>query len=157
MGTCLAHSFANILMNHFESVHVYTYPLQPNAWFRYIDNIFMVWNHGSNELSKFISHINNACESISFSSETSEKSLSFLDIAVTKVNDHLETDLYVKPTDRNTYLPFNSAYPPQCMKGLPSGRFLRIRRTCSKTTAFEQYAAKKAALGKHLDWSCSKA
>ena len=51
MGTRLAPSFANIFMNHFEKVHVYTYPLQPNAWYRYIDDIFMIWNHGHDELN----------------------------------------------------------------------------------------------------------
>ena len=49
MGTRLAPSFANIYMNHFEDSHVYNYRLQPNAWFRYIDDIFMVWNHGGDD------------------------------------------------------------------------------------------------------------
>ena len=145
MGTRLAPSFANIYMNHFEDSHVYNYRLQPNAWFRYIDDIFMVWNHGDDELKKFINHLNAACKSISFSSEISRESLNFLDVTVLKKHNHLETDLYVKPTDRNTYLPYNSAHPRHCMKGLPYGQFLRIRRICSRMADFEKHAAKKAA------------
>ena len=145
MGTRLAPSFANIYMNHFENAHVYNYHLEPNAWFRYIDDIFMVWNHGKDELTKFVNHLNNACESISFSTEISEISLNFLDFTVRKIQNRLETDLYVKPTDRNTYLPYNSAHPKHCMKGLPYGQFLRIRRICTRTTDFEKHAAKKAA------------
>ena len=145
IGTRLAPSFAKIFMNHFEKVHVYTYPLQPNAWYRYIDNIFMIWNHGHDELNKFINHLNNACESISFSSDISKKSLSIFDVTVSKMTDHLETDLYVKATDRNTYLPYDSAHPLNCMRGLPYGQFLRIRRICTKTSDFELHAAKKAA------------
>ena len=145
MGTRLAPSFANIYMYHFEESFVYNYHLQPNAWFRYIDDIFMIWNHGKDELLKFINHLNNACESISFSSEISQESLNFLDVTVKKRHNHLETDLYVKPTDRNTYLPYNSAHPKHCMSGLPYGQFLRIRRICTRTTDFEKHAAKKAA------------
>ena len=59
---------------------------------------------------------------------------------------HLKTDLYIKPTDRNTYLPFASAHPKHCMRGLPYGQFLRIRRICSNDEDFEKHAAKKAAL-----------
>ena len=145
MGTRLAPSFANIYMNSFEDAHVYNYHLQPNAWFRYIDVFFMVWNHGHDELHKFVHHLNNACESISFSIEISRETLNFLDVTVVKRQDRLETDLYVKPTDRNTYLPYNSAHPKHCMKGLPYGQFLRIRRICTRTTDFERHAAKKAA------------
>ena len=89
-------------MNHFEEHFVYTYEKQPNAWFHYMDGIFMVWNHGADELNKFITHLNSACESITFSSEITRITLSFLDVTVPKVNDHLVTDLYVKPTDQNT-------------------------------------------------------
>ena len=145
MGTRLAPSFANIYMDFFEEKHVYTYLQQPNAWFRYIDDIFMVWNHGKSALDEFIHHLNSAIESISFSSEIWKKSLSFLDVTVSKMTDHLDTDLYVKPTDRNTYLPYDSAHPKHCMRGLPYGQFLHIRHICSKVTDFEHHAAKKAA------------
>ena len=50
----------------------------------------------------------------------------------------------MKPTDRNTYLPYISAHPKHCMKGLPYGQFLRIRRICTRTTDFEKHAARKA-------------
>ena len=46
---------------------------------------------------------------------------------------------------RNTYLPYNSAHPHHCMKGLPYGQFLRIRRICGKTEDYEHHAALKAA------------
>ena len=72
MGTRLAPSFANIYMNHFENAHVYSYQLQPKAWYRYIDDIFMVWNHGIDELNTFVNHLNNTCDSISFSMEVSK-------------------------------------------------------------------------------------
>ena len=60
-------------------------------------------------------------------------------------NNHLETNLFVKPTDRNNYLPFDSAHPYHCKKGLPYSQFLRIRRICSKPLDFTQNCGVKAA------------
>ena len=40
MGTRVAPSHANIFMSNFEEKYVYTYDLQPGAWYRYIDDIF---------------------------------------------------------------------------------------------------------------------
>ena len=51
----------------------------------------------------------------------------------------------MKPTDRNTYLPYDSAHPRHCMRGLPYGQFLRIRRICTRITDYELHAAKKGA------------
>ena len=42
MGTKLAPSYANISMMKFEEKYVYTYPLQPKLWKRFIDDIFMI-------------------------------------------------------------------------------------------------------------------
>ena len=150
MGTRLAPSFANIYMNHFEDNFVYPYPHKPTVWYRYIDDIFMIWDHGRDELNKFITYLNTSSESIKFTSEISGTELNFLDVKVKMENSHLTTDLYVKPTDRNTYLPYNSAHPRHCMRGLPYGQSLRIRRICSRDEDFKLHAAKKAAqLSKH--------
>ena len=46
MGTKSAPSNANIFMTKFEEKYVYTYPLQPKLWKRFIDDIFMIWSHG---------------------------------------------------------------------------------------------------------------
>ena len=60
-------------------------------------------------------------------------------------DNQISTDLYTKPTDRNTYLPYDSAHPKHCMRGLPYGQFLCIRRICSQDDDFEKHAARKAA------------
>ena len=43
MGTRVTPSYANIFMNDFEERHVYSYHLQPVAWYRNIDDIFCLW------------------------------------------------------------------------------------------------------------------
>ena len=45
MGTKLAPSFANLFMSKCEEKYVYTYPLQPILWKRFIDDIFFIWPH----------------------------------------------------------------------------------------------------------------
>ena len=54
--------YANIFMNNFEERHVYTHHLQPLAWYRYIDDIFCLWQHGEDELEKFTTHLNSVHE-----------------------------------------------------------------------------------------------
>ena len=145
MGTRLAPSFANLYMYHYEDKFVYPYHLQPKVWYRYIDDVFMIWDHGKDELDKFVTHLNMCNANITFSSEISPTHLSFLDVKVKLIENQLVTDLYTKPTDRNTYLPYNSAHPQHCMRGLPYGQFLRIRRICSNNEDFEKHSAVKAA------------
>ena len=69
MGTRVAPSYANVLMNNFEEKHVYTYGLQPRAWYRYINDIFCIWPHGEDELEWFTSHLNSVHSTIKFTIE----------------------------------------------------------------------------------------
>ena len=146
MGTKLAPSYANIFMSSFENKHVYTYHLQPLMWLRYINDVFCIWQHGKKELDDFLIHLNSVHRSIKFTCDQSDSSVNFLDTTVKVVNRKLTTTLYVKPTDRNNYLPFDSAHPYHCKKGLPYGQFLRIRRICSTENDFQGHCIHKAAL-----------
>lgn len=58
MGTRVSPTFANIFMANFEGEHVYAYPHQPTSWLRFIDDIFMLWDHGHIHLNNFFQHIN---------------------------------------------------------------------------------------------------
>ena len=58
MDIRLAPSFANILMGWFEDTYVYTYKVQSLLWKRYIDDIFILWQHGQNKLDEFIQYLN---------------------------------------------------------------------------------------------------
>jgi hypothetical protein len=133
MGTKLAPKYAITTVYHFEVQHVYTYGKQPLLWVRYIDDIFVIWQHGRDELTKFILHLNTCHTSFKFTHETSESKVNFLDTTVCKTADgDLYTTLYSKPTDAHMYLHYTSSHPKHCKTGLPYSQFLRIRRICTK-------------------------
>ena len=58
MGTRVAPSFVNTYMGKVEDDHVYTYRLQPFIYIRYLDDNFLIWQHGLEELHKFVEHLN---------------------------------------------------------------------------------------------------
>ena len=107
MGTKLAPSYVNILMFHFDTKHVYTYPLQPFLWKRYTDDIFLVVTYSLEELDDFISLLNRCHPTIIFTQELSVNEVPFLDLLIYKSATRLYTRLYVKPTDRHIYLKYD--------------------------------------------------
>ena len=93
MGTKLAPSYANLFMTKFEDKYIYTYPLHPQLWKRFIDDIFLIWPHGMNSLTKFIEHLNTVHPTIKFTSDISETRISFLDLTIYIEQSELHTRL----------------------------------------------------------------
>ena len=148
MGTRVAPTYANFFMGDFEDTHIYTYPLQPLLWVRFIDDIFMVWEHGEKELKSFLTHLNTVHKTIKFTSNNSHHRVNFLDTWVIKQKDgRISTDLYTKPTDSNNYLEFTSAHPAHTKRAIPLSQFLRLRRICTDRKNFTTHCIDK---GKHF-------
>jgi hypothetical protein len=140
MGTKVAPSLANAFMDSYEDNFVYSYHTQPHLWKRYIDDVFCIWTAGQETFDDFVTHLNQSHTSIKFTSEQSNKEVSFLDTKVILHNNRLTTDLYTKPTDTHSYLRYDSAHHPSCKKTLPYSQFLRLRRICNNDQLFEQHA-----------------
>ena len=139
MGTSVAPSYANCFMGEWEDTHVYTYPLQPLLWKRYIDDIFIIWTHGMEELNKFFSHLNECHETIKLTMEHSTSEVPFLDCNVYIKDNKIYTELYCKPTDSHNYLRFDSCHPKHVTRGIPYSQLLRVRRICSETHRFRDH------------------
>ena len=80
---------------------------------------------------------------IKFTTESSDSSVSFLDVLVTRKQDVLETDLYCKltsvhtsDTHQNQYLQKTSCHLGHVKKAIPYSQTLRIRRICSDQEKF---------------------
>ena len=128
MGTKLAPSYANLFMTKFEENHVYTYRLQPTLWKRFIDDIFLIWQHGLDSLLEFIKHLNSVHSTIKFTSDISPTEIAFLDLITYIKGYKLYTRLHTKNTDRYMYLNFNSEHPMSLKGSIPYSQFLRLKR-----------------------------
>ena len=53
MGTKMAPSYANIFMGQFEKKMLASFPHKPLVYFRYTDDIFMIWTEGEDTLNQF--------------------------------------------------------------------------------------------------------
>ena len=54
MGSRVALTFANTYISKFDDDHGYTYRLQPFMYVRYFDDTFLIWQHGLEELYRFV-------------------------------------------------------------------------------------------------------
>ena len=140
MGTRVAPSLANIFVYHLMRKALSGYHLKPLVYKRFIDDIFIIWTHGTEEWHKFVDYLNKQHQTIKFTSEFSKTSINFLDTTVKLKNGKLETDLYTKPTDTHSYLHYTSAHPKHCKEHGPFSQLLRIKRICSRTEDYEKHA-----------------
>ena len=112
VGTICAPSYANIFMDHFE--RKYKYPLikgKSLIYFRYIDDIFLLWTETKNEPGQFFKDLNKKHSSIKFDYKASKDRIVFLDNEIYLHKGKLRTKMYRKETDRQHYLHIKSEHP----------------------------------------------
>ena len=95
----MAPSYANIFLDKLERQLIEQAEIKPHTWWRYIDDIFIIWTEGENSLKDFIDYLNSAYGTIKFTWKWSHKEVEFLDVKVINDSGKLETDVYIKPTD----------------------------------------------------------
>ena len=100
-------------------------------WRRYIYDIFLIWDHGENELKQFIEKLNEFHPTRKFTCGYSRERIHFLDVQVILENNEISTDLYVKETDLHQYLHQSSCHPCYCVKSILNSQALRLNRICS--------------------------
>ena len=140
MGTPMAPTIANLFMGKLEQDLLRKSPwnIDIEFWRRFIDDIFILWQHGEDELKLFVNWLNEQHDSIKFTSQYGRKEVPYLDLNMSIENGKITTDLYKKTTDTNTILPFSSCHPRHCVRGIPYGQCLRLRRICSKDSDFKK-------------------
>ena len=116
MGLPLSPVIANLYMEFFEKLGIDTTPLKPKMWKRYIDDTFVVWEHGlESELTSFLEHLNSFRPSIQFTCEVEEGSK--LPVQLVRNGSSLETRVYRKKTHTDRYLHYNSHHHPRVNVG----------------------------------------
>lgn len=138
IGTKMAPPYAILFMASLEEKFLETCVFKPWLWWRYIDDIFMIWQHGEEKLKEFLELLNAAHPTIKFTAEYSDKKINFLDVQVIKEGDRLVTDLYTKPTDTHQYLHSTSCHVYHSKRSIPYSQTLRLNRICSEGKFFDK-------------------
>ena len=99
IDTKLALPYAILFMAPLEVKIFSKVKKKPSVWWRYINNILFIWEHGEESLKEFINEINSFHPTIKFTSDWSKEKVNFLDVDITLKNFVLSTDLFVNPAD----------------------------------------------------------
>jgi len=93
-------------MEEFEDVAPSREAYQPTYYFHYVDDTFVNWLHGPEDVNDFLNHLNNILLYIQFTFETeSNRHLSFLEIdTYGRQDSSLWHNVYRKPTSINLFL-----------------------------------------------------
>ena len=137
MGSSMAPSYASLFTGKLENDFLNARVLKPTLWLRFLDDIFMIWDHSLNELHSFIDTINNLHPCIKFTHTISQKSVTFLDVKVSKEESlDICTDVFEKETNIHQYLDYTSCHPKKCKDSIPYSQAKRYRRITSDDNKF---------------------
>ena len=137
IGTKSAPPYACIFMDEVETEFLKSQELQPFLWLCYIDDIFFIWTHGTQELDSFLNELNKFHPNLTFTYETLEERVNFLDLNVSIRNGAISTDLYIKPTDGHQYLHYKSSHPEHIKNSIPYSQALKLSGICSSEKDFK--------------------
>ncbi|CAJ0962562.1 unnamed protein product [Ranitomeya imitator] len=142
MGSNVAPPYANAYMGHYEDTLRYTHELFRNhvlTWKRYIDDVFCIWRGDLDSLQTFFQFLKTAWPGLDFTMTHDSHQISFLDTLVNKdTNGNLSTDLYSKPTDRNSLLHYDSFHPLNMKKSIPKSQLNRVTKIVSDPASKDQ-------------------
>ena len=100
-------------------------------YFRYLDDIFLIWRRDLEGLEFIKSLMNGVDKKIKFTFESSDdnpsNSIPYLDVELYIQNGKIITDIYSKNTDSYNYLPFSSCHPRHCVTNIPYSLARRIK------------------------------
>ena len=112
--------------------------LKPIVWWRYIDDIVMLLQHGEENLKIILEALNCCHPTIKITADYSEHSVNFLNVSVKKLSNRLITDVHIKPTDTHQYLHASSCHVFHSKKSIPFSQALRFNRICSENAFFDK-------------------
>lgn len=143
MGKRFAPNYANIFLAKWESEALKKCPKQPYAYFRYLDDIFIIWQHSLEEFDAFFQILNSHESNINLKQTISDKSINFLDIIVYKgpqflEHKRLDTKVYFKPTDTHELLHKSSYHPKHTFRSVVKSQLIRYHRICTHKKDFEE-------------------
>ena len=114
----MAPAYAIIFMESVENSFLSSFPHKPTVYYRYIDDIFMIWSHGIDKFEQFLHNPTNTHHNTTFAYEVST-ALPLLDVLIRINNNNtIYTTAYCMPTDRHSYLHYKGNLPIHLMHDL---------------------------------------
>ena len=139
MGNPMTPAYASLFMGKLEQDFLKSRSLAPSIWLRFLDDIFMVWDHSIESLHSFIDALNSFHPPIKFTYNISTKTVNCLEISDSKFeNLEFVTNVYVKSTNVRQYVEYSSCHPKSCKNGIPYSQGKRYRRIISNDKKFEE-------------------
>ena len=118
--------------------HIPIYKRKFITFLRFIGDLFIIWTDAKEELLKFINELNQKHKPIKFDFKYSKTKIEFLDVLVCKhINNELQTTLYKKATNRQSYLHASSEHPRSLKENISYRQILHVKRICSRNSEFE--------------------
>ena len=140
MGRDYAPSFANIFMAKWEKQALEKCPLKPKIYLRFLDDIFIVWEHGKDEFQTFFDTLNSHHPNIKLKATIDQNSVDFLDTTIFKNptdGKSLLSKVFFKPTDTHQLLHKNSFHPKHTFSGIIKSQILRFYKISSLKQDFD--------------------
>ena len=143
MGKRFAPSYANIYMAQWEDTALKKCRLKPTHYYRYLDDIFGIWEHTKEDFEEFIKILNTHHSSITIKYVTSMDKIDFLDVTAFKgpkfnSSGKLDLKVFFKDTDTHALLHKTSFHPPHTYRGIVKSQILRFHRICTQKEDFKK-------------------
>jgi hypothetical protein len=134
MASPLSPVIADFFMENVEEMDLEGATHKPLCWFRYVDDMFVIWHHGPGQLSEFPDHLSSIHENIHLNMETERDGhLPFLDINIYRKPDtSLGHSFHHRLTNTNLYLSSKSYHHPSNKLAVLSILVHRDRSLCDQ-------------------------
>lgn len=136
MGRKYAPAYADIYLAHWEETAFKLLTHRPLLYFRYLDDIFGLWDDTQESFTHFIHILNSHHPKIKIKHTLQPTSVEFLDTSVffrasSGQKKQLATKVYFKETDRHALLHKSSYHPRHTYRGLIKSQLIRFHRICT--------------------------
>ena len=140
MGNRLAPVIAILYMHHVEKIALEKSEKKPKLYLRYIDDVFCIWNDGSDSLQDFHDCLNSADDNIKFTIENPSETgwLPFLRFHLKVNNGILERKVYRKTACKDIYLSKDSHHPREVKENTIINEFKNIDKICSNEDHYKE-------------------
>lgn len=141
MGKTFAPSLANLYLLHLDDCAMAGFRIKPLCFYRYLDDIFLVWPGSEEDLREYSTYLNNLIPGIKITLTVRHEFVEFLDTRVYKFYTEnmcsLRTRVYFKPTDTHQLLHGSSFHPRHTTRGIMKSQIIRFKRLSSSKCEFD--------------------